>query len=204
MMERPSDLELRGGVRAGHAAAFAELFDRHGRSVYNYCFRRTADWSLAEDCLSVVFLEAWRHREDVQLAEGSLLPWLLGIANNVVRNQARSLRRYQAALRRLPPATADDDVAEEVAGRVDDQRRMRAVLELVGRLPVQEQEALALCGWSGLSYRQAAAALGVPVGTVRSRLSRARARLREALAEPGGARGQRWGEHSPVLRRSRE
>jgi RNA polymerase sigma-70 factor, ECF subfamily len=57
-------------------SGFGRLFERHGRAVYNYCFRRTADWSAAEDLTSVVFLEAWRRRKDLRLDGDSLLPWL--------------------------------------------------------------------------------------------------------------------------------
>jgi RNA polymerase sigma-70 factor (ECF subfamily) len=92
-METTTDAELVQPVRDGDVRAFAELFERHGRRVLAHCFRRTADHALAEDCLSMVFLEAWRHRRSVRLAGHSLLPWLLAVANNVLRNQRRSLRR---------------------------------------------------------------------------------------------------------------
>jgi len=179
VMSRLSDHQLLGRARQGDGSAYGELFERHARAVYSYCFRRTADWALAEDCTSIVFLEAWRRRRTVQLAGDTLLPWLLGVANNVLRNQARSRRRWHAALERLPPPVPEPDFAEASADRLDDQRRMRAVLELIRQLPRGDQDVLAMCGWAGLSYEQAAVALGVPLGTVRSRLSRARARLRD-------------------------
>jgi DNA-directed RNA polymerase specialized sigma24 family protein len=71
--------------RLGDTDAFGLLFERHARAIYNYCFRRTGDWAVAEDLLSVVFLEAWRRRNK-DLPEGKVLPWLFGIATNVVRN----------------------------------------------------------------------------------------------------------------------
>jgi len=185
-MSRPSDHQLLARARHGDASAYGELFERHARAVYSYCFRRTADWALAEDCTSIVFLDAWRQRRTIQLAADSLLPWLLGVANNVLRNQARSLRRWRAALDRLPPPVPEPDFAEASAGRLDDERRMREVLELIGRLPRADQDVLAVCGWAGLSYEQAAVALGVPLGTVRSRLSRARARLRDLERQHAG------------------
>jgi RNA polymerase sigma factor (sigma-70 family) len=157
-------------------AGFGRLFERHGRAVYNYCFRRTADWSAAEDLTSVVFLEAWRKRKDVSLHGESVLPWLYGVATNVLRSRNRSLRRYRAALERLPRGH-EADFADDVADRVDDQRQMRDVLDAFRVLPKRDQDILALCVWSGLSYEEAAVALGLPVGTVRSRLSRARRRL---------------------------
>src|SRR5207237_8093784 len=98
----PSDSELWLRVRGGDAAAFGVLFERHGKAIYNYCFRRLGDWAAAEDLVSVVFLEAWRRR-DHDLPPGKVLPWLYGIATNVVRNRRRSLLRYGAALRRGTP-----------------------------------------------------------------------------------------------------
>jgi RNA polymerase sigma-70 factor (ECF subfamily) len=157
-------------------AGFGRLFERHGRAVYNFCFRRTADWSAAEDLTSVVFLEAWRKRKDVRLHGESLLPWLYGVATNVLRGRSRSLRRYRAALERLP-RSHEADFADDVADRLDDQRQMRDVLDAFQVLPKRDQDILALCVWSGLSYEEAAVALELPVGTVRSRLSRARRRL---------------------------
>ena len=159
-------------------AGFGRLFERYGRAIYNYCFRRTADWSAAEDLTSVVFLEAWRKRRDIRLQDGSLLPWLYGVATNVLRNRSRSLRRYSAALARLPRGL-EADFADDVAERLDDEGQMRTILEAFEGLSKRDQDVLALCVWSELSYAEAAVALDVPVGTVRSRLSRARARLRD-------------------------
>jgi RNA polymerase sigma factor (sigma-70 family) len=186
-MTRATDAELWRRAAAGEAAAFGVLFERHARTVYNYCFRRTANFAEAEDLTSVVFLEAWRRREAVVLANESALPWLLGVATNVVRNRRRSQWRHRAALARIPRENAPD-LAEEANGRVDDERRMWAVLRAVARLPRREQDVLALCAWAELSYEEAAAALGIPVGTVRSRLSRARARIRELGGDHGHER----------------
>jgi RNA polymerase sigma factor (sigma-70 family) len=184
-MAEASDCDLWIRVRNGSPEALATLFERHARAVYNYCFRRTADWSMAEDFTSAVFLEAWRRREEVDAPDGSMLPWLLGVATNLLRNASRALRRYQAMLGRVAAWHTDPDFAEEVAKRLDAERRMRSVLEVASRLPREDQEVLALCGWMELSYQDAARALEIPVGTVRSRLSRARARLRE-LSGPAG------------------
>jgi RNA polymerase sigma factor (sigma-70 family) len=155
-------------------ARFAQLYDRHAAELLRYCFRRTADMALAEDLVSVVFLEAWRNRARLQ-GDDAARGWLYGIATNVVRQQRRTLRRHGAALRRIAAAVPDAPPADEVLAREEE---MRAVLAAVARLPGRERDVLALCVWSGLAYEDAALALGVPVGTVRSRLSRARARLR--------------------------
>jgi RNA polymerase sigma-70 factor (ECF subfamily) len=162
----------------GDTGAFALLFERHARAIYNYCFRRVGDWSVAEDLLSVVFLEAWRRR-DKQLPPGKVLPWLYGIATNVVRNRRRAERRYRAALGRVPAAKPAADIADEAVDRADDEQKLRRALALLSKLPRRQQDVFVLCAWSGLSYEDAAFALGVPVGTVRSRLARARGALRE-------------------------
>lgn len=178
------DQELRRRLRAGEPDAFGLLFEQEANTVYSYCFRRTADSALAEELTSTVFLHAWRRRD--RLAEvDNVIAWLLGIATNLVRNQRRSLRRYRAALARVPRSDGSADHAEDANARLDDERAMRAVLVVVERLPRSQQEVLSLCVWSQLTYREAARALGIPVGTVRSRLARARQRLRELTPADG-------------------
>ncbi|GAA1145237.1 RNA polymerase sigma factor [Nocardioides aquiterrae] len=164
-------------LRDGDPEALAALFDRHGDRIYNHCFRATGDWGEAEDATSTVFLEVWRHRRRVRLHDGSALPWLYGVATNVCRNLTRSRRRRLRALAALPRPEPVPDHAERVADRLGSTARMAAVLAAIDDLPPREREVLGLVAWSGLTYEQAAAALDVPVGTVRSRLSRARARL---------------------------
>ncbi|MFC4469861.1 RNA polymerase sigma factor [Streptomyces xiangluensis] len=193
--DRPERRELRVRIRAGDAEAFGELFDAYARSVYNHAFRLTGDWSTAEDIVSLTFLEAWRLRERLDAEGGSPRPWLLGIATNVARNTSRATRRHAAAVSRLPPAEAQRDFADEVAGRIDDLAYLRAVRVAVDRLRRPEREVLALCAWGGLDYAAAAEALGIPVGTVRSRLSRARTKL---AAELAAGRGQMKGSHTPM------
>lgn len=186
-MGEPIDIELWERAAAGEPAAFGLLYERHVRAIYNYLFRRCADWSLAEDLTSVVFLEAYRRRSSVEIDEGKVLPWLYGVATNVLRNQRRSLRRHAEALRRLPPPEPVLGIAGEAADRVDAERRMRSLLAALEALPESDREILALCVWTELSYEDAAVALGVPIGTVRSRLSRARKRLAELAAGRGHA-----------------
>lgn len=111
-----------------------------------------------------------------------MLPWLLGTANNVVRNQRRSLRRHRAALARLSADAASASGDEEAIARIDAQRSLSAALREIERLPRQQREAVTLVLWSGLSYQEAAHALGIPVGTVRSRIARARTTLEASLA----------------------
>jgi RNA polymerase sigma factor (sigma-70 family) len=181
-----SDRALWQQAREGDGSAFGVLFERHAGRIYNYCFRRTADWAQAEDLTSSTFLVAWRSHGRGPLQAESALPLLYGIATNALRNQRRSLRRRREALARLPLERVEEtDLAEDASTRLDDQAAMRQLLRLFARLPGREQDVIALCDWSGLSYEDAAAALDIPIGTVRSRLSRGRRRLRE-LATTGG------------------
>lgn len=185
-MSEVSDRALWLRARDGDSAAFGILFERHAGRIYNYCFRRTADWALAEDLTSATFLLAWRSHGSGQLRSESALPLLYGIATNVLRNQRRSLKRGREAFARLPlPHVGEPDFADDSVTRLDDRAAMQQLLGLFARLPRREQDVIALCDWSGLSYEHAAVALGIPIGTVRSRLARGRRRFRE-LAAAGG------------------
>lgn len=174
----PDDSTLWERSRAGDADAFTALFELHAKAIYNFCFRRTGEWAAAEDLVSLVFLEAWRRREK-ELPPGKVLPWLYGIATNVIRNRRRSERRFRAALARMPVAPPEHDFGDEADERLDDERQMKEALARLASLPRREQDVFVLCAWTGLSYEDAALALEIPVGTVRSRLSRARQHLRE-------------------------
>ncbi|MER6082898.1 sigma-70 family RNA polymerase sigma factor, partial [Streptomyces sp. NPDC001833] len=201
------ELSLRDRIRAGDPEAFAELFGAHARAVYGHAARLSGDGGVAEDVVSLTFLEAWRLREklhpEAPVPDGGaaapgeddgdgLRPWLYGIATNVLRNTRRAARRHSAALARLPGRPADHDTlpdfADGLVGRLEDAERLAAARTALGRLRRPEREVFALCVWSGLSYAAAGAALGVPASTVRSRLARARQRLRR-LAEAELARG---------------
>jgi RNA polymerase sigma factor (sigma-70 family) len=187
------ELSLRARVRAGDPDAFGVLFYECAGAVYNYAFRLTGDWSTAEELVSLTFLEAWRLRGKVDLDGGPLLPWLLGIASNVTRNVSRAARRRRAAVRRLPVPPSVPDFADELASRIDDAAQLRGVRQALAGLRRGEREVLVLCVWSGLGYAGAAKALGVPVGTVRSRLSRARRKLQRLVGEPGSGWGAEQG-----------
>ncbi|RSO02701.1 hypothetical protein DMH26_13170 [Streptomyces sp. WAC 05379] len=192
---RGVDLSPRARIRAGDPEAFAELFVAHAQALYGHASRLTADRAAAEDVVSLTFLEAWRLRErlrpDDQDGDG-LRPWLYGIATNVLRNTRRAARRHGAALARLPDRRADagtvPDFADEVVGRMADAERLAAARAALERLRRPEREVFALCVWSGLSYAAAAEALGVTPASVRSRLARARQKLRR-LAEEELAKG---------------
>ncbi|NEW72926.1 RNA polymerase sigma factor [Streptomyces rhizosphaericus] len=199
-------MNLRKRVRAGDHDAFGELFDAYARSVYNHAFRLTGEWATAEDVVSLTYLDAWRLRGKVDEEGGSLRPWLLGIATNVTRNIRRAARRHAAAVARLPPNEVVDDFADELTGRLDDSAQLARVHTALAKLRRAEREVLALCVWSGLEYAAAAEALGIPVGTVRSRLSRARTKLAKCVedAEPHPNPGQMRGDRGRAVRPLRE
>lgn len=158
-----------------HPARFAVLYERHLPRVVGYLARRVGP-QLAEDLTAEVFTRAFRGRHAFRAEHETALPWLLGIASHLVGDHRRAERRRLAALQRLAaetPSTAQDDVALLAPDVVGQLRRLAA----------RDRDALLLVVWGELSYEEAALALGVPVGTVRSRIARARARLARAISE---------------------
>jgi RNA polymerase sigma factor (sigma-70 family) len=178
-----SDADLWRSAVASDPGSFGFLFDRHADRIYTFCIRRTGDREAAEDLTSATFLHAWRRRDDVRFFGESALPWLYGVAANLTRRHLRGSRRHRANLALLVRGGDEPDPADDVARRLDDSLRLHEVVRAIHSLPQPDQEVIALCVWEELSYEQAAVALGVPVGTVRSRLSRARARLRALFVE---------------------
>ncbi|MFD5468101.1 RNA polymerase sigma factor [Kitasatospora sp. NPDC127059] len=172
------ELSQRARLRAGDQSALAELFDAHAQGIYGYALRTLGDWAAAEDAVSLTFLEAWRLRGKLREEAEDLRPWLFGIATNILRNTARAARRHRAAMTRLPEREPVPDFADELVDRLDHDSRLAAVQRALAGLRRGEREVFRLCVWGGLDYASAAEALGVPIGTVRSRLSRARTRLR--------------------------
>lgn len=170
-------------IRAGDPEAFRAMFRQHAQLVHRHAVRVTGDWAAAEDVVSLTFLEAWRLRDKLRDEGDSPRPWLMGIATNVLRNMTRAARRHDRVLARVPLRETVPDFADELVGRMADAEELAAARNALARLRRAEREVFTLCVWSGLDYADAAQALGVPVGTVRSRLSRARARLRKLAAE---------------------
>jgi RNA polymerase sigma-70 factor (ECF subfamily) len=170
--------------------AFGELFKRHSRSVYAYCARRTGNLDLAEDLTSVVFMEAFRRRRKLQLSNASALPWLIGVANNVIRNGDRSLRRYRSALGRIPVPANGASSEEDTMERLGAQEALARALDAISMLTRGEQDVVLLVLWSELTYAGAATALGIPVGTVRSRLASARAKFKDSVPVTSTTIGQ--------------
>ncbi|MBM7167735.1 RNA polymerase sigma factor [Streptomyces sp. G44] len=164
--------------------AFAALFDRHADSVHRYAARRLGG-EVADDLVAETFTTAFqqRHRYDPARGAGAdARPWLFGIATNLVGRHRRAEARRFKAMARVPAlADHDEPLADRTADRVAARAVRRELAAALAALPARHRDVLLLVAWGDLGYEEAAQALGIPVGTVRSRLHRARTKLREAL-----------------------
>ncbi len=170
--------QFRSQLRSGDHGAFSRLFAENADVVFTLAHRLTGDWAVAEDVTSDTFLAAWRTRDRLELDDRPLRPWLLAIAARQSMTATRGVRRRLAFLSRRGGEQSVDDFAQEVVERIDDAAALARTARALRHLSRGEAEVLALCVWSGLTYAEAAESLGIPVGTVRSRISRARNRLR--------------------------
>lgn len=177
-------------VRAslGDAVRFGELFDRHHRVIWAY-LARLAGIETADELAAEVFLVAFERRSTYDPERGQVRSWLYGIATNLLRTRQRSETRARRAFLRAagarPLAIDQTEVVIEADDLADRFRQVRAAMADLGS---GQRELLILHVWEGLSYDEIATALDLPIGTVRSRLSRARERLRRLL-ERGTAGG---------------
>jgi RNA polymerase sigma factor (sigma-70 family) len=161
---------------------FTVLFRRHAPHIQRYVIRRLGS-DAADDIVAETFLLAFRQRDRYDPARADARPWLYGIATNLIgRHRRAEVRLYRALAR-----TGADPVCEPFTDRVDDRVSAGQAGQLIAAalagLPAELRDTLLLAAWSNLSYEQIALALDVPVGTVRSRLSRARTRLRRTLGD---------------------
>lgn len=159
---------------------FGELFSRHGDRMYRFLQQRTGV-TAAEDLLGDVFCAAFSARSNYDFERESSLPWLYGIALNILRRHFRTSSRRtnletRVRLDRVPQRAEDELVAASLDAR-DLLRRVNAALS------PDERDLLELVAWEGLTFKEASEALGVPAGTLRSRMTRVRKKLRKLLAE---------------------
>jgi RNA polymerase sigma factor (sigma-70 family) len=160
---------------------FAALYDRHAAAVHRYAARRLGP-EAAEDLMAETFVTAFQRRHTYDLTRADARPWLFGIATNLVSRHRRSEARRFKALSRLPePVEHEEPVADRAVARAGATGVRRELAAALGGLSARHRDVVLLVAWGGLDYEEAAEALGVPVGTIRSRLHRARSRLREAL-----------------------
>ena len=161
---------------------FAILFRRHAGQIQRYVVRRLGA-DAADDVVAETFLLAFRQRDRYDPARTDARPWLYGIATNLIGRHRRSeIRQYRALARTgIDPVT--EPFTDQVDARVSATAAGRRLAAALARLPAGHRDILLLVAWGDLSYDEVAAALGIPVGTVRSRLSRARSKLRRALGD---------------------
>ncbi len=164
--------------------AFAAVFDRHYDFVHRYLGRRVG-FDVADDLVSETFTTAFRVRARYDLAHSDARPWLLGIATNLVRHHRRAEVRRLRAYERLETEAAVGIDEALVAARVDAAAERPRIARALARIPDGDRDALLLLAWADLTYAEIAIALDIPIGTVRSRIHRARRRLRELL-DPSG------------------
>jgi RNA polymerase sigma-70 factor (ECF subfamily) len=163
---------------------FAVLFDRHADSVHRYVARRLGA-ETADDLMAETFTTAFQQRFRYRTELADARPWLFGIATNLIGRHRRAEARRLKALGRLtvtdPGQQTEEAVADRVAAQVSAQAIRRELAAALARLPARHRDVLLLVAWADLGYEEVARALEVPVGTVRSRLHRARRKVREAL-----------------------
>ncbi|MHB1986542.1 MAG: RNA polymerase sigma factor [Acidimicrobiales bacterium] len=158
-------------------ARFTVIFDHHVAGIHRYLVLR-AGVEFAEELTSETFVLAFRGRSSYEPERGPVRGWLYGIAGNVARHHHRRAGRKLRALARIPSAQAP--VQSEPLASLHDRARLKAALQ---GLDPSWRELVFLIGVLDLSYEEASVALGIPVGTVRSRYARARKRLQTSLAE---------------------
>jgi RNA polymerase sigma-70 factor (ECF subfamily) len=165
------------------ASAFGEIFDRHFAEIHRYLGRRVGA-ALADEVAAETFVAAFRSRRRYDDRAVDARPWLFGIAANLVRRHWRTERRRLRAYARTGVDPICDETSE-VERRVDAVAAAPELAAALASLRSGEREVLLLFAWADLSYEEISAALGIPAGTVRSRLSRARAHVRELMWPSG-------------------
>ncbi len=168
----------------GEPERFAPLFDRHAAAVHHYLARWIGP--PADDLLAETFLIAFRQRAGYQPLRLDVRPWLFGIATNVLHRHLRQEERRYWALARA--ARQDAPPRAMAADRVDAEAARSGLAAALARLKAGDRDALLLLAWADLTYAGIAATLDIPVGTVRSRINRARRLTREVLDTAQGDR----------------
>lgn len=166
-------------VVSGDARAYGVIWDRHRDRVFRHLIVRGNGVTEAEDLTAVVFLELWRRRGAVRFVDGSLIPWLIVTAQNVLRNAERAQRRHRRFLAALPAPAEVPDHAERIADENDEPvRRLR---EAIAAARPADARLLAMTALEGFTVREAAEVLGLTESAAKMRLSRLRAQLRTSI-----------------------
>jgi RNA polymerase sigma factor (sigma-70 family) len=168
--------------------AFAGLFDRHYDVIAGW-LRRRVEHALADELASETFLQAFAARARYDAARADARPWLFGIAANLLRRHRRAEERRWRAYARAATRAVDEADLGAVDARLDAGAAASALATALASLGPGERDVLLLYAWAELSYEQIADALALPIGTVRSRLHRARGVARELIERSGEAAG---------------
>lgn len=161
---------------------FAEVFDENYDTIYRY-LRRRVNAELAADLTAQTFLIALSEFEKFDSARGSVRAWLFGIASNTMKREARRESREFRAYARTGVDRLIEDPLAEVDRRLDARNQQRNLAGGLASLSAKDRESLLLLSWGELNYPEIAEALGVPIGTVKSRIARSRRHLRAYLGE---------------------
>ncbi|MCS3442166.1 RNA polymerase sigma factor [Microbacterium phyllosphaerae] len=182
-LRAPEDGELLFRLSKGDEPAYRMLHDRHQAPVFrlSLVLMRTS-WD-AEEVAATAFFELWRKRDKVRVVDGSVLPWLLATTSYAAKNSLRSRRRYHRLLSRIPHDGNVPDHADEVGRAMDMLKISEQVRDALRELNSRDSGVVVLCIIHELPTAEAAIVLGIPEGTVKSRLSRVKARLRGTLNE---------------------
>jgi RNA polymerase sigma-70 factor (ECF subfamily) len=159
---------------------FAAIFDRHAPHIQRYLARRLGR-QVADDLVGETFLVAFGKRARYDLTRLDARPWLYGIATNLARQHQREEVREYRLRATMAPEPVHDGHADRVAAQVTAAAMHRMLAAALAGLSVGDRDVLLLIAWEALTYEEVAEALGIPVGTVRSRLNRARRQVRAAL-----------------------
>jgi RNA polymerase sigma-70 factor (ECF subfamily) len=162
------------------AAFFAALYDRHAAQLYRYASRRVGEQT-AEDLVADTFLAAFQGRERYDPSHADARPWLFGILTRKLARHHRAEKARHRALARSASEAVAEGPDERVAARVTAAAVRARLGAAISRLSQGDRDVLLLVAWCDFSYEEVAAALGIPLGTVRSRLNRARRKVRDAL-----------------------
>lgn len=166
------------------ADTFAALFDRHAPHIHRYIARRLGP-DTADDLLSETFTTAFKKRGQYDVERADARPWLYGIATNCILQHRRAEANYLRRRARLAQMREDSgDYSDDVASAVSAQSTRTQLLAALATLAPGDRDVLLLVAWDDLSYQQVAEALGIRLGTVKSRLNRARRQMQAALSSP--------------------
>jgi RNA polymerase sigma-70 factor, ECF subfamily len=186
--EDRTDNELMALISAGESAAFDTLYNRYAANVYQTVLRVVEDRALAEDLVQEVFWRVWRRSSRFAAERGQVASWLRAMARNVGVDELRRLRAgpvlIRAEVEQSRMRELADDQADVVASTIKREQR-RMIVSALQQLPIEQRQVIELNYFGGRTYKEIAAALNHPIGTVKTRMRRGLQKLKQALAAEG-------------------